>query len=99
MPKPVLGAAIVFAGCFMICIGLQQMFSEGWDPRQTFVVGISLFFGLSTAFSPGLYARAPHLIQIYFTDPLPTTAIIAVILNQIFNFDLVLEKLKNKYGN
>jgi len=87
IPKPVLGASIVFAGCFMICIGLQQMFSEGWDPRKTFVAGISLFFGLSTAFSPELYARAPHFIQIFFTDPLPTTAILAVILNLVFNLD------------
>lgn len=99
MPKPVLGAAIIFAGCFMICIGLQQMFSEEWDPRKTFVVGISLFFGLSTAFLPGIYARAPQFIQIFFTDPLPTTAILSVILNQIFNFDIVLGKLKNKDGN
>ena len=86
MPKPVLGAAIIFAGCFMICTGLLEMFSEGWDPRKTFVVGISLFLGLSTAFLPGLYARAPHFIQTFFTDPLPTTTILAVILNQIFNF-------------
>jgi len=82
----------------MICIGLQQMFSEGWEPRKTFVVGIALFFGLSTAFLPGIYARAPQLIQIFFTDPLPTTAILSVTLNQIFNFDTVLAKLKNKKG-
>ena len=83
----------------MICIGLQQMFSEGWDPRKTFVVGISLFFGLSTAFLPGIYARAPQFIQIFFTDPLPTTAILSVVLNQIFNFDIVLGNLKTKDGN
>lgn len=99
MPKPVLGASIIFAGCFMICIGLLQMFSEEWDSRKTFVVGISLFFGLSTAILPGLYARAPQFIQIFFTDPLPTTTILSVILNQIFNFDIVLEKLRNKNGN
>ena len=96
MPKPVLGAAIMFAGCFMICIGLQQMFSEGWDPRNTFVVGIALFFGLSTAFLPSLYARAPHLVQIFCTDPLPTTAIFAVALNQLFNLDITFKNLKRK---
>jgi len=99
MPKPVLGAALMLAGCFMICIGLQQMFSEGWDPRKTFVAGIALFFGLSTAFLPGIYARAPQFIQLFFTDPLPTTAILSVVLNQIFNFDILLKKLKNKDGN
>ncbi len=92
MPKPVLGASIIFAGCFMICIGLLQVFSEEWNPRKTFVVGISLWFGLSTAFLPGIYARAPHIIQTFFTDPLPTTAILAVILNQFFNLDVTFKK-------
>jgi len=96
MPKPVMGSAIIFTGCFMICTGLREMFSEEWNPRKTFVVGISLFFGLSTAFLPSLYARAPQFIQTWFTDPLPTTTIIAVVLNQIFNFDIVLRNLKNK---
>jgi NCS2 family nucleobase:cation symporter-2 len=96
MPKPILGASLIFAGSFMICTGLLETFSEGWNPRKTFVVGISLFFGLSTAFLPGLYARAPQFIQTFFTDPLPTTTILAVILNQIINLDVVLGKLKNK---
>jgi xanthine permease XanP len=96
MPKPVMGASIIFAGSFMICTGLAEMFSEAWDPRKTFVVGISLFFGLSTAFLPSLYARAPHFIQTFFTDPLPTTTIIAVVLNQVFNLDIVLGNLKKK---
>jgi xanthine permease XanP len=96
MPKPVLGATIIFAGCFMICTGLLEMFSESWNPKKTFVVGIALSFGLSTAFLPGLYARAPHFIQTFFTDPLPTTTILAVILNQIVNLDIVFGKLINK---
>ncbi len=97
LPRPVLGASFVFAGCFMIITGLREMFSEEWNQRKTFVVGISLFFGLSTAFLPGLYARAPRFIQTFFTDPLPTTTILAVILNQIVNLDIVFEKLIKKY--
>jgi xanthine permease XanP len=87
MPKPVLGASIIFAGCFMIVTGLQEMFHEKWEPRQTFVVGIALIMGLSTAFLPELYARAPHLVQSFFTDPLPTATLIAVVLNQVVNLD------------
>ncbi|MDT8379419.1 MAG: solute carrier family 23 protein [Desulfotignum sp.] len=99
MPRPVLGAALIFTGSFMICTGLQEMFTEKWDQRKTFVVGISLFFGLSTAFLPGLYARAPHFIQTFFTDPLPTTAVVAVVLNLVFSFDLVLGKWRDKNRN
>ncbi len=90
IPKPVLGASLIFSGCFMICAGLIQMLDEKWDQRKTFVVGIALFFGLSTAFLPSLYARAPKIIQTFFTDPLPTATILAVILNQIFNLDTYL---------
>ena len=87
IPEPVLGAAIIYCGCFMIIAGLQEMFTEQWDIRRTFVIGIALFFGLSTAFLPGLYAQAPHFIQFFFTDPLPTATIIAVILHQFVHLD------------
>jgi hypothetical protein len=61
--------------------------------RKTFVVGIALFFGLSTAFLPSLYVQAPKLIQTFFTDPLPTATILAVILNQVFNLDILYRKI------
>ncbi|MEE9905098.1 uracil-xanthine permease family protein [Chlorobium sp.] len=99
MPKPVLGASIIFAGCFMISTGLIEMFAESWNPRNTFVIGISLIFGLSTAFLPDLYARAPEFIQIFFTDPLPTTTILAVILHQILNLDVTFSKLLHNQAN
>ena len=96
IPKPVLGASLIFSGCFMICAGLIQMLDEKWDQRKTFVVGIALFLGLSTAFLPSLYARAPKIIQTFFTDPLPTATILAVILNQILNLDILYGKIRKK---
>jgi len=96
MPKPVLGASIIFAGCFMICTGLLEMFGEEWDSRKTFVVGISLIFGLSTAFLPELYARAPVMITMFFTDPLPTTTVLAVLLHQVLNLDQLAARLMRK---
>ncbi len=98
MPKPVLGASLIFSGCFMICAGLTQMLSEDWDAYKTFVVGIALFFGLSTAFLPALYARSPKIIQTFFTDPLPTTTILAVILNQLFHLDFAYREIKRQIG-
>ncbi|MEN6317245.1 MAG: solute carrier family 23 protein [Syntrophaceae bacterium] len=95
MPKPVLGAALIFSGCFMIGAGLEQMLSESWDSHRTFVVGIALFFGLSTAFLPSLYARSPHIIQTFFTDPLPTTTILAVMLHQIFRLDMAYRRMRS----
>lgn len=96
IPSPVHGAALIFSGCFMLCTGFIEMFSEKWSQRKTFVVGISLFFGLSTAFLPELYARAPEFITTFFTDPLPTTTILAVILNQVVNLDQVVKDFRKK---
>jgi len=96
MPKPVLGSSIIFSGCFMICTGFLEMFTEQWDPRKTFVIGIALFFGLSTGFLPSLYARAPQFVQAFFTDPLPTSTIVAVVLHQIINFDQWFKKEEMK---
>ncbi len=97
MPKPVLGASLIFAGCFMICAGFVQMLNENWDQRKTFVVGIALFFGLSTAFLPSLYARTPEIIQTFFTDPLPITTILAVMLNQMLNLDIAYKGIKGTF--
>jgi xanthine permease XanP len=96
IPKPVLGASIAFSGCFMLCIGFRQMFINKWDAQKTFVVGTALIFGLSTAFLPGLYARAPHVVQVFFTDPLPTTTILAVVLNLFFNLNFTMKKIFRK---
>lgn len=87
MPRPILGSSLIFAGSYMICSGLQSMFSEPWHPRKTFIAGISLFFGLSTALLPSLYARLPLLMQTFLNEPLPTTTILAVLLNMLFNID------------
>jgi len=98
MPKPVLGASMIFAGCFMISAGLQEMFQETWDSRKTFTVGIALFFGLSTAFLPGLYARTPAYIQAVFTDPLPTSTVLAIILHLMINLDRTVPKMLRRIG-
>ena len=98
MPKPVMGASLIFAGSFMVCTGLRQMFDKPWDARKTFVVGIAFFFGMSTAFLPSLYARAPHVVQTLFTDPLPTATIVAVVLNQVLNLDLVFRRRTRTSG-
>ncbi len=94
MPKPVMGASLIFAGSFMVTTGLQEMFSESWDARKTFVVGVAFFFGMSTAFLPSLYARTPHIMQTLFTDPLATSTIVAVVLNQLLGLDALFNRLR-----
>jgi NCS2 family nucleobase:cation symporter-2 len=96
IPKPVLGASLIFAGSFMICTGLREMMKETFDTRAIFTVGISIIIGLSTGFMPELYARFPEFMKSFFSDPLATTTILSVVLYQIFYFDLLY--LKKKTG-
>ena len=92
IPRPVLGASILFAGCFMICAGIRQIVEDGIDTKGVFTLGISLFFGLSTEFMPQLYARLPLAAQQFFTDPLATSTLFAVVLHQVFNLDRLWRK-------
>lgn len=45
LPKPVIGATLVFAISFMILAGVQIMMSRMIDARKTFVLGVSFIFG------------------------------------------------------
>jgi NCS2 family nucleobase:cation symporter-2 len=90
IPRPVIGAAIIFAGSFMICTGLKEMLKHGLDSRDIFTVGVALFMGLSTGFLPEMYARFPQSLQTIFSEPLPTTTIFAVVLHQLFHADVYL---------
>ncbi len=96
LPRPVLGASLIFAGCFMICAGLKEMMREELDTRAIFTLGISLFFGLSTGFMPDLYARFPAWLQTFFSDPLPTSTLFSILLYQLFYFDRLYFKPKPK---
>lgn len=97
MPKPVLGASLIFAGSFMICAGLKDLVREEFNSRATFTVGISLIIGLSTGFMPELYARFPDSMQSFFTDPLATTTLFSIILYQVFHFDVLYLRPKEKH--
>jgi len=43
-----------------------------------------------------LISQFPYFIQTLFADPFPTMTIVAASLKQIFNFDIMLESLKEK---
>jgi xanthine permease XanP len=81
MPKPVMGAILIFAVSFMIIQGLQMVMSRMLDGRKIFVVGISLILGLSVDMVPHLYDNVHPYIQPVFSSSLSLGAVSAVILN------------------
>lgn len=83
MPKPVMGAALIYAVSFMIVAGFQIITSRMLDARKTFVVGIPIIVGLSVDAMPGLYANVDPWIHPLFSSSLSLATVLAVALNLI----------------
>jgi NCS2 family nucleobase:cation symporter-2 len=84
MPAPVLGATLIFALSFMVTAGMQIIMSRMIDSRKTFVVGLSMIFGLSVDILPNLYSSAPDWLAPIVSSSLSASTIMAIILNFIF---------------
>jgi xanthine permease XanP len=83
MPKPVMGAALIYAVSFMIVAGFQIITSRMLDARKTFVVGIPIIVGLSVDAMPGMYANVDPWIHPLFSSSLSLATVLAVALNLI----------------
>ncbi len=92
MPTPVMGAAIVFAVCFMIVAGCQIIMSRMMDARKTFVVGLSIMFGLSADMAPHLWAGMPAVIKPLVESSLSIATLSAILLNLIFRLGVAKEQ-------
>jgi xanthine permease XanP len=88
MPTPVMGASLVFAASFMILAGLQIIMSRMIDSRKTFVIGISIVFGLSAEFAPELYEHIPSWLEPFCSSSLSIATVSAVILNLFFRIGI-----------
>ncbi len=94
MPYPVMGAILIFVTSFMIMSGLRIILDAGADVRKTFVIGISLMFGLSLDILPGFYASVYPWLRPLFDSSLTLCTVLAVILNQIFRLWDMIKKTK-----
>jgi NCS2 family nucleobase:cation symporter-2 len=83
MPMPVMGAILVFVTSFMILSGLQIIISAKPHARKTFVLGISIIFGLSLDVLPDLYAGVFPSLRPLFDSSLTLATVLAVGLNQL----------------
>ena len=88
MPQPVLGATLFFALSFMVVAGIQIIMSRMIDGRKTFVVGLSVIFGLSIDIVPGVYSQAPAWLAPVVSSSLAASTILALILNLLFRLGI-----------
>jgi len=84
MPRPVIGALLLFATSFMIVAGVRILSSRMMDARKTFVVGVSVILGLSVDILPGAYDGISPMLLPVFTSPLSVATVSAIVLNLLF---------------
>lgn len=88
MPKPVIGAALIFAASFMVVAGLQIIMSRMLDARKIFVVGASIIIGLSADMIPGAYENVHSWIQPIFSSSLSLATVTVIVLNLILRIGI-----------
>ncbi len=88
MPTPVMGASLVFAASFMILAGIQILMSRMMDARKTFVIGVSVVFGLSIDLIPGLFENVHPWVKPFFSSSLSLATVSAIILNLVLRIGI-----------
>lgn len=81
MPPPVIGAALMASGCFLVMNGIQVISSRLLDSRKIFVLGIALAFGLARLVDPHFFETLPHWMQPWVGSPLTVGVTLVILLN------------------
>jgi len=84
VPRPVMGAALVFSACFVLINGIQIITSRLLDARRTFVVGLGFLSGIAVDLLPGYFANVPAQFQPLVSSSLVVGMLAAVLLNFAF---------------
>jgi NCS2 family nucleobase:cation symporter-2 len=84
MPRPVMGAALMFVAAFIFVNGLQIIASRLLDARRTFVIGLSFIIAIAVDISPAFFRTLPASVQPLVGSSLVAGMITAILLNLIF---------------
>jgi xanthine permease XanP len=88
MPRPVVGAIVMYSACFMIVTGWSIVMTRMIDARKTFTIGLALVAGLGVETIPQLFQGFPPELRPVFDSPLALAAVVAVTLNLIFRIGI-----------
>lgn len=88
IPRPVLGAALVFSSTFIVINGLLIMTSRLLDARKTLVIGLAIVFGLAVEIFPGLLVVLPAAMRPSFGNSLVLGTLVGLGLNLLFRIGL-----------
>ncbi len=69
IPSPVLGAVLMYSGCYIMAGGFSALSSRELDDQRTFVIFLSIFFAVSTLM-PGVYSFLPKAVAQVIVSPM-----------------------------
>lgn len=84
LPRPVMGAALLFSCCYTLVAGIQVIASRLLDARRTFVLGLAFMAGVAEAVDPELFATVPALLRPITDSALALSVFLAMALNLVF---------------
>ncbi len=84
MPRPVMGAALLFSACFVLISGLQAITSRMLDARRTIVIGLAIASAISAEIVPGFASDMPAAIEPIVSSSIVLGTIAALLLNGLF---------------
>lgn len=95
IPTPVLGAVLLYSGCYIMAGGFSALSESVMDDRRIFTVFLSVFFAISTLI-PNLYAFLPESVSTILVSPmvmgvcvlLVTTLLSRIGTKKVFTFSV-----------
>ncbi len=84
MPRPVMGAALLFSACFVLISGLQAITSRMLDARRTIVIGLSIASAIAAEIIPDFARDLPAAVEPIVRSSIVLGTVAALLLNALF---------------
>jgi NCS2 family nucleobase:cation symporter-2 len=88
MPRPVMGASLLFSACFVLISGLQTITSRMLDARRTLVIGLAIAGGIAAEIVPSFASDLPPAVRPIVGSPIVLGTLAALLLNGLFRLGL-----------
>jgi len=88
MPRPVMGASLVFSSCFVLISGLQTITSRMLDARRTIVIGLAIASAVASEIIPDFATNIPPAIEPIVRSSIVLGTLTALVLNGLFRLGM-----------
>jgi hypothetical protein len=86
VPRPVVGAIMVYASAHMIASGMSLIMTRLLSPQRIFTIGFSVLIGLAAVLVPGIGTALPTIWQPVINSPVAAGSLSAIVLHALFSF-------------